>query len=94
MTNAEMNQRIKELKELEELAAELKQEAEAIRGELKAELDTRKADSVDTGLHRVFYNCYERRNVDTEKLKKEGLYDKFSKLSTVIQFKITDVKTI
>ena len=31
MTNAEMNQRIKELKELEELAAELKQEAEAIK---------------------------------------------------------------
>lgn len=94
MTNQEINQKIAELRKIEEQAAVLAQEVEAIKDSLKHELDTRKVDSVDTGLHRVFYNCYEKFGVDTAKLKSSGLYEQFCKKSAVIQFKITDVKAI
>ena len=89
-----MKNRIEELRKIEAQAAALKEAAESIRNTLKAELDTRKEDSVDTGLHRVFYNCYEKKSVDANKLKAAGLYDLYSKASTVIQFKVTDVKVV
>lgn len=91
MTNEIINQKIKALKDLEAEAATLKASIDAIKDELKAELDSRQVDSVDTGIHRVFYNMYEKKGVDTKKLKAAGLYDEYSSVSTVIQFRITDV---
>ena len=94
MDNNKINERISDLYRIEKEAAELKARADAIRDELKAELDRRKEDSVDTGLHKVFYNCYEKSSVDTAKLKAAGLYNEYAKKSVVIQFRITDVKTV
>lgn len=91
MTNIEINNKIAELRKIEEQAAALKKSADAIRDELKSELDNRKADSVNTGTHKVFWFCYEKGGVDTQKLKDAGLYDLYSKKSVVSQFKITDV---
>ena len=94
MTDKMIDKKIKALRELEEQAAKLKAQADAIRDELKAELDARQLDSVDTGVHRVFWFCYEKAGVDTQKLKNAGLYDTYSKKSVVNQFKITDVKVV
>lgn len=94
MTKAEMNAKIAEIRRLEKEATLIKDQLESLRDELKAELDFRKVDSVDTGLHRVFYNCYEKSGVDSEKLRAAGLYDTYSKKSIVTQFKITDIKVI
>lgn len=94
MTNDMINKKIAELKKIEEQAAALKAEADALKDELKAELDFRKVDSVNTGLHKVFYNCYEKTGVDTQKLKDAGLYDEYSKKSTIIQFRITDSQLV
>lgn len=89
MTIEQMEERIKELEAIESEAAKLKEAADAIKEELKAELDRRKEDCVETFAHKVFYNCYVQNRVDSAKLKKAGLYDQFSKESTVLQFRIT-----
>ena len=92
MTNEMINQKIAQLRALEEAAASLKNQIEGIKDELKAELDARQEDSINTVQHNIFYNCYEKESVDTAKLKASGLYSEYSKKSVVIQFKITDCK--
>ena len=92
MDNNLINSRISELRALEAQIAELSKKTDAIKDELKAELDTRKVDSVDTGLHKVFYTVYEKSSLDSAKFKAEGLYNQFLKSSLVTQFKITDKK--
>ena len=94
MTNKEINQTIEQLRKIEAQAAELKAAAEAVRDSLKAELDARQEDSISTGLHNIFYKLQEKTVTDTDKLKKAGLFDQFSKKSTSILFKITDIKIV
>lgn len=94
MTNQEMNAKVEQIRAIEAQAAVLKEAIDALKDELKAELDTRQVDSVDLGSHRVFYNCFEQTKVDTQKLKDAGLYSLYSKKSTQIQFRITDVAVI
>ena len=92
MTNEMMNAKIAEMRALEAQANEINKRVEALKNELKAELDSRQVDSINTDIHNIFYNCYEKAGVDTAKLKAAGLYDEYSKKSTIIQFKITDRK--
>ena len=73
MTDAMINEKIEQLRKLEEQAADLKAAADEIREGLKAELDTRKVDSVNTGSHNVFWFCYEKSGIDTDKsLRRQG----------------------
>ena len=92
MDNNMIDSKIAALKTLEEQMATLKKEVDSIKDELKAELDSRKEDSINTGLHKIFYSCYNKTVVDTDKLKAAKLFDNYSKVSTCTQFKITDVK--
>ena len=92
MTNDMINQKIAQLRALEEASKSLEKQIEAIKNELKAELDSRQEDSINTVEHNIFYHCYEKSGIDTAKLKAAGLYDEYSKKSTIIQFKITDCK--
>lgn len=94
MTNEMINKKIAELRKIEAKAAELKAVADDLRDQLKAELDSRQVDSINTGLHHVIYNCYEKSGVDTQKLKDAGLYDQYSKKSVVVQFRINDILTL
>lgn len=92
MTNTLINTKIAQLRALEAQINSLNKQAEAIKNELKGELDTLKVDSIDTGIHKVFYLVYEKASLDSARLKEEGLYDKYTKSSLVTQFKITDKK--
>lgn len=91
MTNNEINAKITEIELIEAQVKELKAIADARKAELKAELDNLKVDVIDTGIHRVFYEAYSKRVVDTKALKADGLYDKYSKEQTNLMFKITSV---
>jgi len=91
MNNNTINAKITEIELLEAQIKELKAIADARKAEIKAELDERKVDSIDTGIHKVFYEAYTKRVVDTKALKADGLYDKYSKEQTNIMFKITSV---
>ena len=92
MNDNAINTKIAQLRALEAQINALSKQAESIKNELKGELDDRKGDSIETRLHRVFYSVYEKNSLDSNKLKEEGLYDKFCKSSLVTMFKITDVK--
>lgn len=92
MTNNEMDKKIATLRALEAQIATLSSSVEDIKKELKAELDSRKVDSVQTDLHKLFYNCFEKTIADSDKLKAAGIFADFSKKSVITQFKITDVK--
>ena len=91
MTNLQIDAKITEIELLEAQIKELKALADAAKADLKAELDDRKVDSVDTGIHKVFYEAYTKRVVDTKALKNAGLYDEYSKEQTNLMFKITSV---
>ena len=91
MTNLQIDAKITEIELLEAQIKELKALADAARADLKADLDERQADSVNTGIHKVFYEAYTKRVVDTKALKDSGLYEQYSKEQTNIMFKITSV---
>ena len=91
MTNLQIDAKITEIELLEAQIKELKALADSARADLKADLDERQADSVNTGIHKVFYEAYTKRVVDTKALKESGLYDQYSKEQTNILFKITSV---
>ena len=91
MTNTQINAKITEIELLEAQIKELKALADSAKSELKAELDEKKVDSIDTGIYRVFYEAYEKKVVDTKALKADGLYDKYSKSQINTMFKITSV---
>ena len=91
MNNNQINAKITQIELLEAQIKELKALADASKAELKAELDERKVDMVDTGIYHIFYEAYAKKTVDTKALKADGLYDKYSKESTNLMFKITAV---
>lgn len=93
MNNTEINARVTEIELLEAQIKELKALADARKAELKAELDDRKVDVIDTGIHHIFYEAYTKNVVDTKALKADGMYDKYSKQQTNIMFRITSVTT-
>ena len=91
MTNVQIDAKIMEIELLEAKIKELKAIADAAKADLKSELDERKVDAVDTGIHRVFYEAYTKKVVDTKALKAAGLYEEYSKEQTNLLFKITSV---
>ena len=91
MTNTTINAKVTEIELLEAQIKELKALAESARADLKAELDERQVDMLDTGIYHIFYEAYTKRTVDTKALKAAGLYDEYSKEQTNILFKITAV---
>ena len=91
LNNNQINAKITQIELLEAQIKELKAIVDSTKGELKAELDERKADMLDTGIYHVFYEAVERKNIDTKALKADGLYDKYAKQSVNLMFKITAV---
>lgn len=92
MTNDIINSKVEAIRKLEKEAELLKQQVDALKSELKDELDSRKVDSLNTGLYNLVYNCYEKKLVDSAKLKADNLYDEYTKTSTAVTFRINDVK--
>lgn len=91
LNDGQINAKITQIQMLEAQAKELKAVADSIKDELKNELDERKVDMIDSGMYHVFYEAYEKKSVDTKALKSDGLYEKYSKTSMNLMFKITPV---
>ena len=92
MTNQEMNAKVEEIRRLEAQAEQVKQQVDALKDQLKAELDSRKVDNINTGLFNIIYKAYSQKRVDNDKLKAAGLYNEYLKESTYLKFQINDVK--
>ena len=93
MTNTQIDSKVFEINMLEAQIKELKALAEARKAELKAELDERQADMVDTGINRIWYKAIEKNSLDTKKAKAEldkaGKLEECMKSSIEIRFTIT-----
>lgn len=78
-------------REYREILAEIKQLqelADAIKGEMIAEMDARKADTLAAGAYVLHYTAYESSRVDTKALKAAGLYDQYSSKAVALRFSV------
>lgn len=78
-------------REYRDILAEIKQlqeMAEAIKGEMIAEMDARKADTLTAGSYTLRYIAYESSRVDTKALKAAGLYDQYSTSGVALRFTV------
>lgn len=91
MTNNIIDYKISEINRLEAELKEKKALIDALKTDIKNEMDERKVDCIDTGLNKVFYEAYEKKTVDTKALKAAGLYDQYSKTQINVMFKISSV---
>lgn len=93
MTNAQMDSKVFEINMLEAQIKELKALADARKAELKAELDERQEDMIDTGINRIWYKLVEKNTLDTKKAKDEltkvGKLNDCMKSSVEVRFTIT-----
>lgn len=79
MTDKMIDNRVKKLQDLEAKQAALEQEADAIRAELKAELEARRVDEVKTSHGTVRWKQILSQRFDCKSFKAQysGLYDAF-----------------
>ena len=91
MTRAEMEIKVAELKEWEQLADEAKAAAEAIKDELKAEMIDRETDQIVTDKFIITWKEIISNRFDTTNFKKQfgDLYKSFTKQTTSRRFTIT-----
>ena len=92
MNNLQIDAKVTQIELLEAQIKELKAVVDNYKSDLKAELDEQKVDVIDTGINKIWYEAYEKTSVDTKALKDAGLYDKFSKKSVNLMFKLTKSK--
>ena len=93
MTNTQIDAKVFEIEMIEAQIKELKALAEARKAELKAELDSKQVDMIDTGINRVWYKLVEKNSLDTKKAKAEldkvGKLDDCMKSTVETRFTIT-----
>lgn len=90
MSNEIITAKINELKELEEMAAELKTEIESIKDELKAVLAEQDVEELVVGSNIIRYTTVLTQRFDTTQLKKKlpEIYTAYLKQTTSKRFSI------
>ena len=74
-----------------ELQAEIKalqEQADAVKQTIIAEMDARKAESVQAGEYTIRYAAYQTTRIDTARIKADGLYERYSASSTALRFTV------
>lgn len=90
MSTTNINERVKELKELQRMSDELNTEIEAIKDELKAEMAARNTDEILTSEYKLRYKEVSSSRFDTTSFKNKyvDLYNQFVKVTTSKRFTI------
>ena len=90
MSTNEMESKIEKLQEWENLAEEAKQEADALRDEIKAEMLARDTEELETGKYIVRWTSVLSNRFDTTAFKKEHaeMYKLYTKQSASRRFSI------
>ena len=91
MTNVELVAKCHDREELKMRIKLLEEQVSAIDTELKAELDERKVDVVETGVYNIFYKLQQKNSFDSKKFKadNEELYNQYVKQSVNTLFTVT-----
>lgn len=90
MSTTNINERVKELKELQRMSDELNTEIEAIKDELKAEMAARNTDEILTSEYKLRCKEVSSSRFDTTSFKNKyvDLYNQFVKVTTSKRFTI------
>lgn len=90
MSTHEMESKIAKLQEWETLAEEARAEAEALRDEIKAELNARNAEELEAGRFIVRWTSVLSNRFDTTSFKKEhaDMYKQYTKQTASRRFSI------
>ena len=93
MDNNMIDEKVLEITLWEQQIKKLKDLVEKNKDELKAELDSRIEDSIDTGACKITYILVEKNNLDTKKakeyLKENAVLDSFIRKSIEPRFTVT-----
>ncbi len=90
MTNIEMLNKIRELKELETLIAEAEKDAESIKDELKAEMTAQGAEELQIDIFKLRYKTVISSRFDSKSFKATHaeLYDQYTKQTESRRFTV------
>ena len=90
MSSIEISEKIRALKEWEEVIAEAQAEAEAIKDSIKAEMSARQVEELEADTFIVRWTSVISNRFDTTAFKKEhnDLYKQFTKQTTSRRFSI------
>ena len=90
MSSIEISEKIRALKEWEEVIAEAQAEAEAIKNSIKAEMSARQVEELEADTFIVRWTSVLSNRFDTTAFKKEhnDLYKQFTKQTTSRRFSI------
>ncbi len=91
MSEKNLQNKVKELRELQRMAEELAAEISGIQDEIKAEMLTRGADEVITGEYKISWKEVISNRFDSKAFKEKysDLYNQFTKTSTSKRFTIS-----
>lgn len=90
MTNRMIDNRCKKLMEIEEQIKALTAAADAIKAEIKADMDADALEEIDTGKFKVRYKLVESMRLDSKALKKDlpDVYSLYSKVTSCKRFTV------
>lgn len=91
MNDLQMDERLAQLRRCRRNMDELKKEAERIEAEVKAELEARGVEQVETAHYRVSWRTVSSTRLDTKALKAERpeIYDRYAAVTTTKRFTVT-----
>lgn len=88
MTNIILHDKAMQYKLLKAQQKDIEAMLESLRKDMVAEMDARKVEKLDIDGFSIRYNIYSKKGVDTDKLKADGLYDKYIKETTYTRFEV------
>ena len=90
MTMNEITTTARNYREIQAMIKELELEAETLKQAMIREMDSRKAEELIAGMHRIKYTVYESQRIDTTSLKKHvpEIAEQFTKKTTATRFQV------
>lgn len=91
MDNLQMDEKLAQLRRCRRAIEDLKREAEAIEQEVKAELEARGVDQVETPHYKAAWKTVSSTRLDTKALKEERpeIYARYAVASITKRFTVT-----
>jgi len=88
MSINELSTSARTYRELQAEIRALQEQADAVKQAIIAEMDARKAESVQAGEYTIRYAAYQTTRIDTARIKADGLYAQYSASSTALRFTV------
>ena len=90
MSNVELNSKVKELRELKTMAAELADAIESIQDEIKATMTAQGTDTLKGIDWKITWKEYQQTRLDTKKLEADlGDLSEYKKVTAYKQFRLS-----